>query len=273
MSDAARHALHPVEPRGHALPDGAPARCRMLPARRLRTLRGGAALPAAYGRTGTGRRTGVGPHAPRAPRPMPGLRIPAASRPRANRTAPAPRPLGPRARRTDALPLLRPADRRNAAEVLRRRVLERLGRLVPSAGARRACGSLTRPDAGQVPQRPPRGCAKPGCPELVYVGARCAAHERALRAEIDSLRPSAARRGYDAVWRRIRLAHLRREPLCRFCAACGLATPATDVDHIVALADGGTHAASNLRSLCHYCHSARTARDQAFGRRPGGTPR
>jgi len=44
-------------------------------------------------------------------------------------------------------------------------------------------------------------------------------------------------------------------------------TEATDVDHIVALAAGGTHADSNLRSLCHSCHSARTARDQAFGPR------
>lgn len=88
---------------------------------------------------------------------------------------------------------------------------------------------------------------------------------------MDSVRPSAARRGYGPVWRRVRLAHLRREPLCRFCSEFGVTTPATEVDHIVALADGGTHAASNLRSACHSCHSARTARDQAFGRRRKGT--
>jgi len=101
----------------------------------------------------------------------------------------------------------------------------------------------------------------------VLRGARCTEHLRALRAEIDSLRPSAAQRGYDATWRAVRLAHLCREPLCRFCAEIGRTTAATEVDHIVALADGGTHAASNLRSACHSCHSRRTARDQAFRRR------
>jgi len=106
----------------------------------------------------------------------------------------------------------------------------------------------------------------PGCPEIVRGRARCPEHDRALRAEIDSLRPAAARRGYDASWRRIRIAHLRREPLCRFCAEKGVVTAATDVDHVVALAAGGTHDDTNLRSLCHSCHSARTARDQAFGR-------
>ncbi|MCG3134582.1 MAG: hypothetical protein HMLKMBBP_01896 [Planctomycetes bacterium] len=115
-----------------------------------------------------------------------------------------------------------------------------------------------------MPRRPPHACTSPGCPALVESGARCPEHERALRAEFDSLRPSAARRGYDAVWRRVRIAHLRREPLCRMCAEQRITTAATEVDHIVALADGGTHAPSNLRSLCKPCHSRRTARDQAF---------
>jgi 5-methylcytosine-specific restriction protein A len=118
-----------------------------------------------------------------------------------------------------------------------------------------------------MPWRPPHPCSVPGCPALVTRGARCREHLRALQREVDSLRPSAARRGYDHNWRRIRLAQLRREPLCRFCMERGVMTPATEVDHILALADGGTHAATNLRSACHSCHSRRTARDQAFGRR------
>jgi 5-methylcytosine-specific restriction enzyme A len=122
-----------------------------------------------------------------------------------------------------------------------------------------------------VPRRPPHACTSPGCPALVESGARCPEHERALRAEIDSLRPSAARRGYDAIWRRVRIAQLRREPLCRMCAEQRLTTAATEVDHIVALTDGGTHAATNLRSLCKPCHSRRTARDHAFVRRWSGS--
>ncbi|MEI6225759.1 MAG: HNH endonuclease [Deltaproteobacteria bacterium] len=53
------------------------------------------------------------------------------------------------------------------------------------------------------------------------------------------------------------------------CVQCG--KPATDVDHVNSVA---AHpelrlAPSNLRSFCHRCHSARTARDQGFARRSG----
>lgn len=119
-----------------------------------------------------------------------------------------------------------------------------------------------------MPRRPPRACAAPSCPALVDVGARCPDHARALRSEVDSLRPSAARRGYDATWRRIRLAHLKRQPLCVECDRAGVAVPATDVDHVLPLRRGGTHAASNLQSLCHFHHSSKTAReDGRFGAR------
>ena len=80
-------------------------------------------------------------------------------------------------------------------------------------------------------------------------------------AEADSLRPSAARRGYDHRWREIRLAHLRREPACR---NCGAGTQ-LEVDHIDG--DSSHNTPGNLRTLCHSCHSRRTARDQGFARR------
>jgi 5-methylcytosine-specific restriction protein A len=53
--------------------------------------------------------------------------------------------------------------------------------------------------------------------------------------------------------------HLAQEPLCRTCKAQGDTTPATDVDHILSLDKGGTNAMSNLQSLCHAHHSAKTA--------------
>lgn len=46
---------------------------------------------------------------------------------------------------------------------------------------------------------------------------------------------------------------LRREPLCRRCGA-----EASQIDHIVPLRRGGTHAAENLQALCHSCHSRKT---------------
>lgn len=85
---------------------------------------------------------------------------------------------------------------------------------------------------------------------------------------MDSLRPSAARRGYDSVWRRIRLEFLRRHPLCAECGRAGRTVPATDVDHRVPLRRGGTNDPANLQALCHEHHSRKTAReDGRFGAR------
>lgn len=57
-------------------------------------------------------------------------------------------------------------------------------------------------------------------------------------------------------WRYIRRAIRRRDKWK--CVLCG--AKATDVDHIIELADGGCfHDPQNLRSLCGLCHKAKTA--------------
>lgn len=58
-------------------------------------------------------------------------------------------------------------------------------------------------------------------------------------------------------WRYIRRCILRRDKYrCRLCS-----NRAREVDHIVELADGGSFSDwSNLRSLCHACHQAKTNR-------------
>jgi hypothetical protein len=61
---------------------------------------------------------------------------------------------------------------------------------------------------------------------------------------------------YDERWKRIRAQTLQAEPLCRLCLAAGRTVAATIVDHIVPLADGGTHATANLQPLCKRCHDA-----------------
>lgn len=120
-----------------------------------------------------------------------------------------------------------------------------------------------------VPDRPLRGCLTPGCPGLVRGRARCDEHTRALQREIDSMRPSAARRGYGHRWRELRRkVHLPRNPVCVECVRLGVPLDpkaVLEVDHI----DGDVTncAASNLRTFCKRHHSQRTARDQAFGRR------
>ncbi len=71
----------------------------------------------------------------------------------------------------------------------------------------------------------------------------------------DVNRESAARRGYDRTWQRLRLLVLRGEPLCR---QCGKA--ASQVDHITPIRKGGARLDPvNLQPLCHSCHSRKTA--------------
>lgn len=60
-------------------------------------------------------------------------------------------------------------------------------------------------------------------------------------------------------WRKLRAYILHESPLCEHCAEQGLTVPATDVDH----KDGnpGNNSMANLQSLCHSCHSTKTASD------------
>lgn len=107
----------------------------------------------------------------------------------------------------------------------------------------------------------PRRCtSSPYCPHPALAGGACREHANAkLRAK---------RRGsiYDtARWRRLRTEILNAEPTCRLCNE-----PATDVDHVVAIEDGGDPwDRHNLQPLCHEHHSEKTSRERA-ARRAGG---
>ncbi len=110
-------------------------------------------------------------------------------------------------------------------------------------------------------RKPPRPCRYPGCRELTQDGW-CGRH-----------RPKHTRQEESRQWHKfyltrlwrdvLRPEQLIREPFCRECARYGLRTPATDVDHI--RAHKGDWAVfsdpANLQSLCHSCHSRKTARE------------
>ena len=70
-------------------------------------------------------------------------------------------------------------------------------------------------------------------------------------------RPSAARRGYDRRWRKLRRMVLAATPICE---TEGCERAATDVHHIRRLAAGGDDTLDNLQALCHVCHSKVTGR-------------
>ena len=62
--------------------------------------------------------------------------------------------------------------------------------------------------------------------------------------------------GGGAAWRKIRARQLAAHPMSALCRS----EPATEVDQIVRLADGGSFAdPANLRSACRWCHSQRHA--------------
>jgi 5-methylcytosine-specific restriction endonuclease McrA len=56
---------------------------------------------------------------------------------------------------------------------------------------------------------------------------------------------------------RLRRQVLTEEPTCRYCVA-----PATQVDHRLAIASGGTSERSNLAALCATCHRAKSQRER-----------
>lgn len=66
--------------------------------------------------------------------------------------------------------------------------------------------------------------------------------------------------------RKRRLAQLG--PLCRMCADEGYVTEATTIDHIIALANGGTDTDDNCQALCAKHHEAKTARDLGYKAKP-----
>ncbi|WP_253949443.1 HNH endonuclease [Mangrovicoccus sp. HB161399] len=75
-------------------------------------------------------------------------------------------------------------------------------------------------------------------------------------------------------WQKLRRAKLSAEPLCEICERRDRIEAAQDVDHITPVRQGGAPfpALDGLMSLCHRCHSEKTAMHDktggnAFGRR------
>lgn len=75
------------------------------------------------------------------------------------------------------------------------------------------------------------------------------------------------------IWtKELRPQQLLREPFCRVCADKGMRVWATEVDHVIPHRGRWPLfiAESNLQSLCHTCHSAKTMRELNESRREYG---
>jgi 5-methylcytosine-specific restriction protein A len=94
-----------------------------------------------------------------------------------------------------------------------------------------------------------RTCCEPGCPEVTIGRSRCKRHDR----------PGARARGYGHKWESTRARFLKRWPDCQ---QPGCTDPATDVHHLDGHGPNGPrgHDQTNLKSLCHSCHSQITGK-------------
>lgn len=82
----------------------------------------------------------------------------------------------------------------------------------------------------------------------------------------DAVRGTRQQRGYGAEWERTRKRVLvRDEYLCQPCQRAGRDRLATDVDHVIPKARGGTDGLGNLQAICRTCHREKTAAESRGG--------
>ena len=100
-------------------------------------------------------------------------------------------------------------------------------------------------------------CSKPNCPNLVPMTAsRCPAH---AAVPWHSNNPRRHQRTNGWAWSRTRQRILDRDV-----HRCGCGAPASQVDHVLSIGQGGSDDDSNLRAICLHCHAKKTATEAAL---------
>jgi 5-methylcytosine-specific restriction endonuclease McrA len=106
--------------------------------------------------------------------------------------------------------------------------------------------------SGMIRTMPIRLCLEARCPERAVYRGRCEHHARNRDRETHRNRWVYSSKR----WRLLREKVLTEQPLCE----CGMI--ARDVDHVVAIEDGGdVWRRENLQALCGSCHSVKTSRE------------
>ena len=66
-----------------------------------------------------------------------------------------------------------------------------------------------------------------------------------------------------STWRSLRRYKIQINPLCENCESKGLTEPGVEIDHIIAIRDGGERLGmNNLQTLCRSCHSSKSAQER-----------
>jgi 5-methylcytosine-specific restriction protein A len=112
----------------------------------------------------------------------------------------------------------------------------------------------------------PKPCSHPGCGVLVRDGtSRCHKHPKP-NSFADKRRGNRHERGYGTAWTKLREVILIRDAgLCQVCLAAGITELASEVDHIVPKAEGGTDSESNLQAISRPCHLLKTQEEAKRG--------
>ena len=103
-------------------------------------------------------------------------------------------------------------------------------------------------------------CSHAGC-RNVTSSRYCKDHERDER-RYDEFRGSAAQRGYDSQWMKVRMMKLCMDPLCEEHLRKGEIVKAEMIHHIKPINEGGDRLdMENLMSLCFKCHEEKHQRN------------
>ncbi|MFY2843662.1 HNH endonuclease [Achromobacter ruhlandii] len=113
-------------------------------------------------------------------------------------------------------------------------------------------------------------CRHRGCAALVRTPGYCEKHAgEAVGWKPDRERGNRHQRGYGSDWDRLRLLILKRDRYlcqCDECKRTGRVLPATEVDHRIPKAEGGTEEPHNLCAINAECHKRKTAKESGRAR-------
>jgi 5-methylcytosine-specific restriction protein A len=110
--------------------------------------------------------------------------------------------------------------------------------------------------------RAPKRCVVSACPRAAVLGGRCPGHQVSER-YVAAWEGSTHSPTNTQAWRILRKKIIQRDDgICQRCGTQG----ATDVDHIVPRAEGGTDSEENLQLLCKPCHASKSGREGARAR-------